>query len=60
MSDMPPVSLRAGCLNIRHKMMYCDSRHQVRGMVVDESDTAVYFCVKTQEVLGPAFCCLHR
>lgn len=53
MNEDRPVVLKVSCLNIRHKLMYCDSRHDVPGMVDDSSDTRVYFCSKTQEQLGP-------
>ena len=52
-SPLRPVKLRVSCLHIRHKLMYCDYRHDVPGMVDDTSDTRVFFCSKTQEVLGP-------
>ena len=48
-----PVQLKVSCLNIRHKLMYCDDRHDAPGMVDDSSDTRVFWCVKTQAVLGP-------
>lgn len=48
-----PVRLKVSCLNIRHKLMYCDSRHDVPGMVDDTSSTRVFFCLRTQDVLGP-------
>jgi hypothetical protein len=48
-----PVRLRVACLSLRHKMMYVDERHAVRGMVDDSSDTRIYWCTKTQEALGP-------
>ncbi len=53
MNEMKPVTLRISCQNIRHKMMYVDERHDVRGMVDDSSDTRVFFCVKTHDSLGP-------
>jgi hypothetical protein len=52
-SEFRPVRLSVSCMNIRHKLMYCDERHDVPGMVDDPSSTRVFFCVKTQEVLGP-------
>lgn len=51
--EFRPVQLKVSCMHIRHKLMYCDSRHDVPGMVDDTSSTRVFFCVKTQEVLGP-------
>ena len=51
--DAGPVTLRASCLHIRHKLMYSDERHAVRGMVDDSSDTRVFFCARTFEGLGP-------
>jgi hypothetical protein len=53
MSEFRPVNLHVSCLHIRHKLMYCDSRHAVPGMVDDSSSTRVFWCCKTQEVLGP-------
>lgn len=41
------------CLNLRHKMMFLDSSQSTPGMVDDSSDTRVFWCTKTQEVLGP-------
>jgi len=52
-TDEAPLSLRPSCTHIRHKLMYCDSRHDVPGMVDDSSSTRVFFCTKSQEVLGP-------
>jgi hypothetical protein len=48
-----PLQLQQSCTNIRHKLMYCDARHQVPGYVDDSSDTRVFFCSKTGDVLGP-------
>ena len=53
MNDVKPVKLQVSCLHIRHKLMYCDARQSTPGMVDDSSDTRVFFCVKTQEALGP-------
>ena len=53
MSTERPLSLKPCCLNVRHKMMYVDPRQGAPGMVDDNSDTRVYLCVLTQEVLGP-------
>ncbi len=52
-TDDAPVNLRPTCLHMRHKLMYCDSRHDAPGMVDDSSSTRVFFCSKSQEVLGP-------
>ena len=52
-SPLRPVTLKVSCLHIRHKLMYCDERHATPGLVDDTSDTRVFFCVKTHEVLGP-------
>ena len=52
-SEFRPVQLKVSCLHIRHKLMYCDDRHATPGLVDDTSSTRVFFCVKTQEVLGP-------
>jgi hypothetical protein len=38
---------------MRHKLMYCDERHAVRGTVDPHSSTRVFFCIKTCDVLGP-------
>ena len=53
MSDPPPVKLQKACAHIRHKLMYSETSHTVRGMVDDSSDTRVFFCIKTFEALGP-------
>ena len=50
---LPPVKLQKSCAHIRHKLMYGEMNHSVRGMVDDSSDTRVFFCVKTFEALGP-------
>ncbi len=34
-------------------MMYVDERQSAPGRVDDSSDTTVFFCVKTQDSLGP-------
>lgn len=47
------IHLQVACLNIRHKMMYLDVRQSALGMVDDSSNTRIFHCVKTQEVLGP-------
>lgn len=47
------VRLQPACFDLRHKLMECDSRHMVRGMVDDSSDTRVFFCAKTQDQFGP-------
>jgi hypothetical protein len=51
--ELRPVKLQVSCLHIRHKLMYCDSRHDVPGMVDDSSSTRVFFCARSQESLGP-------
>jgi len=51
--DEAPIRLRPTCLHMRHKLMYCDSRHDAPGMVDDSSSTRVFLCAKSQEVLGP-------
>ena len=48
-----PLNLQPCCLNLRHKMMYCDPRQAVPGTVHEGSETRIYLCAKTQEVLGP-------
>lgn len=48
-----PLQLRPCCLNLRHKMMYCDPRQATPGLVDANSDTRVYFCIKSHESLGP-------
>lgn len=48
-----PLKLKPCCLNLRHKLMYCDERQATPGLVDDQSDTRVFLCVLTQEVLGP-------
>jgi hypothetical protein len=53
MSENETVTLKSSCRHIRHKLMYCDERHDAPGMVDDSSDTRVFFCDKTQDALGP-------
>jgi hypothetical protein len=53
MNDPPPVKLQKACAHIRHKLMYSEKSHAVRGMVDDSSDTTVFFCIKTFDGLGP-------
>lgn len=48
-----PVKLQASCLKLRHKLMYVDDRQSIPGLVDDSSDTRIFFCVKSQESLGP-------
>ncbi len=47
------MNLKVTCLHLRHKLMYCDERHEQRGLVDDSSDTRVFFCVNTGDALGP-------
>lgn len=51
-SQFRPVRLQVACMNIRHKMMYCDSRHDAPGKVDNTSDTRVFFCARTHDVLA--------
>ena len=53
MIDDQSVKLQVCCQSIRHKLMYVDERHATPGLVDDSSDTRVFFCVRTQESLGP-------
>ena len=48
-----PVRLQISCLNMRHKLMYCDERHATPGLVDPHSETRVFFCAKTGDGLGP-------
>jgi hypothetical protein len=48
-----PLVLKPCCLNLRHKMMYVDPAQATPGWVDDNSDTRVYVCLMTGEVLGP-------
>ncbi|MBL8875466.1 MAG: hypothetical protein JNM86_06690 [Phycisphaerae bacterium] len=48
-----PLHLKPCCLNMRHKMMYCDPRQATPGLIDGDSETRVLLCVLTQEVLGP-------
>jgi hypothetical protein len=48
-----PLRLKVCCQHLRHKMMYVDDRQSIRGFVDDSSDTRIYFCIKSQESLGP-------
>lgn len=47
------VKLQVTCLNMRHKLMYVDERHAVRGKVDTNSDTRIFWCDETQDQLGP-------
>jgi hypothetical protein len=47
------LKLEVACQHLRHKMMYVDERQATPGLVDDSSDTRVFFCVKTQDALGP-------
>jgi hypothetical protein len=53
MNESKPLSLKVCCDHLRHKMMYVDDRQAVRGLVDDSSDTRVFFCIRSQESLGP-------
>ncbi len=53
MNSEQDIKLQVACHSIRHKLMYVDDRHATIGMVDDTSDTRIFFCVKTQESLGP-------
>ncbi|MCP3905003.1 MAG: hypothetical protein GY715_15375 [Planctomycetes bacterium] len=53
MSEERPVRLETSCVNLRHKLMYVDERQSTPGLVDDSSDTRIFWCVKTQESLGP-------
>ncbi len=48
-----PVKLQISCLNMRHKLMYCDERHAVPGTVDANSSTRIFFCIRTCDPLGP-------
>ena len=48
-----PVNLKVACMNLRHKMMYCDERQTTPGMVDDSSSTRVFFCILSHDSLGP-------
>lgn len=53
MSEVRDVHLQVACRSLRHKLMYVDERQSTPGLVDDSSDTRVFWCVRTQEVLGP-------
>ena len=53
MNTEKDLNLKTACQSIRHKLMYVDDRHATPGMVDDSSDTRIFFCVKTQDSLGP-------
>ena len=44
-----PLNLKPCCLHLRHKMMSCDERQNIPGLVDSESDTRVYYCLKSHE-----------
>ena len=48
-----PVQLETCCVHLRHKMMYVDPRQATPGRVDGRSDTRIFLCHRTQEVLGP-------
>lgn len=48
-----PLALKPACVHLRHKMMYVDPRQATPGLVDDGSDTRVFLCLRTHEVLGP-------
>lgn len=54
MSESPTrdVSLKPACINLRHKLMYVDERQETPGRVDDSSDTRVFFCKHSLDVLG--------
>ena len=47
------INLRPACMHLRHKLVYVDDRHARMGEVDDSSDTRVFFCVLSQDALGP-------
>lgn len=53
MNDEQNLRLQDTCLHLRHKMMYVDARQTAFGRVDDSSDTRVFHCARTYEVLGP-------
>ncbi|MBC7773013.1 MAG: hypothetical protein H7210_10995 [Pyrinomonadaceae bacterium] len=54
-----PLQLQPTCLSLRHKMMYCDERQNIPGLVDPNSDTRVFFCIKSQDSLGPDGVAVH-
>ncbi len=62
-----PVNLQPACMNLRHKLMYCDERHARLGVVDVTSETRVFLCVRTGDGTGPddqpvhpQDCCANR
>ncbi len=53
MNGEQPVRLEVTCLHLRHKLMYVDERQSAPGLVDDSSDTRVFFCMKSQDAIGP-------
>ena len=51
--QLTSLTLKATCLNLRHKMMYVDERQNTPGLVDDSSGTRVFFCTCTHDSLGP-------
>lgn len=41
------------CLSLRHKIMYIDCQEATPGRVNVDSDTAIFWCGKSQECRGP-------
>ncbi len=48
-----PLNLVSTCVSLRHKLMYVDVRHATPGLLDTNSDTRVYWCLKTQDCRGP-------
>ncbi len=54
MSAELPIRLEVACVNMRHKMMFCDDRHAHPGRVdTSEGRSHVFYCSRTQDSLGP-------
>lgn len=48
-----PLKLIPTCTNLRHKEMYTDDRQAVPGLVDDQSNTRIFWCLHTMDPLGP-------
>jgi hypothetical protein len=53
MSEDIALNLQPACMQLRHKLMWVDERQAVPGLVDDSSDTRVFFCMTSQDALGP-------
>ena len=53
MSAEETLDLRPACMKLRHRLMYVDERQGKPGLVDDSDDTTVFFCLLSQDPIGP-------